>query len=65
MLASLAVGTVAVSCVLLAKLVLSAVPSRLTVEPLTKLVPITVIVVSGAPVWMALGLMEATEGTRE
>ena len=64
MLAKLAVGTVAVSCVLLVKLVLSAVTSRLTVEPLTKLAPVSVIVV-WVPVWIALGLMAPIEGTRE
>ena len=42
-------GIVAVNCVALTNVVVSAVPLKSAVEPLTKLVPVSVMVVSACP----------------
>jgi len=58
-----AAGTVAVSCVAETKVVASADPLHLTVEPETKLVPFTVSVNCGPPAAVQVGLSELTVGT--
>src|SRR5207245_1876844 len=58
-----AAGTVAVTCVAETKVVASAVPLHLTVEPDTKLVPLTVSVNCGPPAAVQVGLSELMVGT--
>ena len=58
-----AAGTVAVSCVAETNVVVSEVPLHLTVEPDTKLVPLTVSVNCGPPAAVQVGLSELTVGT--
>jgi hypothetical protein len=57
-------GMVAVSWVALTKVVVSAVPLKLIVEPLTKSEPVAVIVVSGSPAVAVVGLMLSSVGAR-
>jgi hypothetical protein len=57
-----AAGTVAVSCVAETNVVVSAVPFQFTVEPETKLVPLTVNVNCGPPAVAQVGLSELTVG---
>ena len=57
-----AAGTVAVSCVAETKVVASAVPLHLTVEPETKLVPFTVNVNCAPPAVAQVGLSELIVG---
>jgi hypothetical protein len=57
-----AAGTVAVSCVAETNVVVSAVPLHLTVEPNTKLVPLTVNVNCGPPAVVQVGLSELIVG---
>ena len=56
-------GTVAVSCVVETNVVVSAVPLHFTVEPDTKLVPLTVNVNCGPPAVAQVGLSELVVGT--
>jgi hypothetical protein len=62
-LAIRAAGTVAVSCVALTNVVVSAVPFQFTVEPETKLVPFTVNVNCAPPAVAEVGLIEVIVGT--
>jgi hypothetical protein len=62
-LAIRAAGTVAVSCVALTYVVVSAVPFQFTVEPETKLVPFTVNVNCAPPAVAEVGLIEVIVGT--
>lgn len=55
-------GTVAVNCVPLTNVVVSAVPFHITVEPCTKLEPLTVSVVSGEPIEIAFGDTDWMDG---
>jgi hypothetical protein len=57
-----AAGTVAVSCVAETNVVVNAVPLQFTVEPLTKLVPLTVKVNPGPPAVAQVGLSEVIVG---
>ena len=63
-LARSACGTVAVSSVLLLKLVLRAVPFSSTVEPLVKFVPVNVITVSLDPLTITGGEIAESVGVR-
>ena len=51
-------GMTAVSCVALTKLVVNAAPLKSATDELTKLIPVSVMVVFGAPAVAELGLME-------
>jgi len=62
-LAIRAAGTVAVSCVALTNVVVSAVPFQFTVEPETNLVPFTVNVNCAPPAVAEVGLIEVIVGT--
>jgi hypothetical protein len=57
-----AAGTVAVSCVAETNVVANGVPFQFTVEPETKLVPLTVNVNCGPPAVVQVGLSELTVG---
>src|SRR4029077_16808417 len=57
-----AAGTVAVSCVAETKVVASGLPFQFTVEPETKLVPLTVSVNCGPPAVAQVGLIELIVG---
>ena len=52
----------AVNCVALTNVVVSAVPLKSAVEPLTKLVPVSVMVVSALPMTVEAGLMLVSVG---
>ena len=58
-----AAGTVAVSCVAETNVVASGLPFQFTVEPETKLVPLTVNVTCGPPAVAQVGLSEPIVGT--
>jgi hypothetical protein len=62
-LAIRAAGTVAVSCVALTNVVVSAVPFQFTVEPETNLVPFTVNVNCAPPAVAEVGLIDVIVGT--
>ncbi len=57
-------GITAVSCVALTKVVASAAPLKSATVVLTKPSPVNVMVVSGLPVWMDVGLRLVSVGVR-